>query len=82
MPFKVVFDKEIHVYKGDQTSFSELLKFIQNYVKEPFQLFFKDQDGDNITISCDQDLSALANEKNVKIYVQLTSSAESTQEDF
>ena len=62
MPIKIAFGKEIHICKNQLESFSELLQFISMSFKclpLSFNLFYEDQDGDRITLSCDEDFRAL-----------------------
>ena len=62
MPLKIQFREEKHVLKSIPTQFNDLLSFIQKTFKclpKSFQLYYKDQDGDKITISCVEDLRAL-----------------------
>lgn len=61
MPIKVVYEKEIHIFKGSNTQ-----KALQNFIENSFQkipqnyiLYYVDSDNDKITLSCDEDLLAL-----------------------
>lgn len=88
MPIKVIFDKEIHVVKGQLKTFSDILEFIKNSfarLPEAFQLYYLDSDQDQITLSCDEDLKALdlSGKGSVRIYISgLDDSKILTKEDL
>jgi hypothetical protein len=71
---KVVFDQEIHTFKGEMRSFSELLTYIAKSFRQlpqAFNLYYLDTENDQITLSCEEDFSALLeNSKSPKIYIQ------------
>eukprot|EP00825_Cyclidium_porcatum_P030972 TRINITY_DN3276_c0_g1_i1.p1 TRINITY_DN3276_c0_g1~~TRINITY_DN3276_c0_g1_i1.p1 ORF type:complete len:635 (-),score=176.19 TRINITY_DN3276_c0_g1_i1:269-2173(-) len=74
LPMKVQFESEIHVFEGNQNSFQALLQFIKSSFQQipaAFNLYYLDQDGDHIQITCDEDLKALQQDsKKVKIIVE------------
>ena len=62
MPFKVDFNKEIHIFKDPFASLLQLQQFVQATFKKLPQYFgfwYIDQDGDSICVSTDEDLQAL-----------------------
>ncbi len=70
---KFIYMKEIHVYKGSLDSLDSLKNFIKSSfasIPENFKLSYNDSEGDIISISCDQDVQSLEQEKGVfKIYI-------------
>lgn len=70
---KVQFENEIHVFRGNQNSFCDLVEFIKasfTQIPSHFQIYYVDQDGDNIIISCDEDLKAInVDKKKLKIII-------------
>lgn len=61
MSIKVKFDKEIHIFKG-QESFKNLQNFVKTsfkYTPKSYLFQYEDLEGDFITISCDEDLKFL-----------------------
>lgn len=87
MPFKVKHNKEIHIFKGPE-DFQSLTSFVENSFKsvpEDYILYYIDCDGDQITLSCDEDLKALketCDSKNIKVFIgeELKLSSRSSEE--
>jgi sequestosome 1 len=74
MSIKVIFDKEIHSYKGEMHRFSELLAYITKSFRQlpkTFNLYYRDAEDDQITLSCEEDFAALLeSSKTPKIFIQ------------
>lgn len=61
MSLKIKFNNQIHMYNGS-SKHADLLRFIEtsfNKLPASYMLYYQDTDGDNITISCDEDIQAL-----------------------
>ncbi len=63
MLIKLCFDNETHLISKQPKSFKELLFLINQSYKERlpshFDIHYKDSDGDNVILACDQDLEAM-----------------------
>ena len=76
MFFKVVYNKEVHIY-NPKDNCSYIL--FRNYIKEAFkklpakyQLYYIDEENDEVTLSNEQDFKIMAetSNKTVKIYIK------------
>lgn len=62
MKFKLQFGKEIHLLKLENPTLKELKKHINKVfvnLEPDYNLYFKDEDGDEITISSNNDLNVI-----------------------
>ena len=82
MLFKVVLDQEIHVtnFKSHQ-NYQDLLKFIQTVFKKlpsQYHLEYTDEDGDNIQLLGEEDLSNLLGMDMHKVFLEIKSDQKQT----
>lgn len=77
MIFKIAYQSEIHLLKKDKPTIADIHNHIKStFINCPanFTLFYKDIEGDEITITSQEDLSVIAeqNQGTIKIYIKPT----------